>query len=732
MRRLVLLFVAALALLPLNSTAAWPTYHLDNTRAGNDSTAIANPIARAWTSGVLDSHVFAEPLYASGPNGTNIVVVATENNSIYALNAANGAEVWPHLNLGAAVTPANPPYTCGGISPIGITSTPVIDTATNTLYAVGLLNANPIHYELWAVNLNTGVKLWEQSILPTASGYSFNQVFQGQRGALALSGGRVYIPFGGRNGDCGTYRGWVVSAPAAAAGAITSFVLPVASNAGGFWGANGMSIDAGGNIWVTSGNTFGCPTAGCTTFDYGDSVLKLSPGLALLDYFAPSNWRTLNVSDTDLGSMGPTLLMAQLAFQVGKEGIGYILSQASPGGANHQTALSTRRVCTQTGDAAFGGLAYNSGAQRVYIPCKDGIVAVQLTGVGTATPAIAAPSWHGPTESYAGAPIIAGGSIWNIDPPSGDVYALNADGSVRFHDNVGSAMTFSTPSAGGGQVYVGANNRVVAYRSLASDWEPQGGTNTSGPDVASWGPGRLDVFAAGANHELEHKYYDGSWHPWENLGGYLVGDPGAVAWGVNRLDVVVRGGDDQLWHKWWDGTGWSGWQPLGGVLTAGADISSWASGRLDVFVRGGDNGLWHKWWDGTAWSAWQSLGGNMTADAGAVSWAANRIDVFSRQGDNQLSHTWWDGQQWNAWQALGGRLGTGPDVASWASGRLDVFVVGVDQQLWRRSWDGTAWSSWEPWGGQLTSDPGAVSWGPGRIDVVARGIDNGVWHKWVG
>jgi hypothetical protein len=82
-----------------------------------------------------------------------------------------------------------------------------------------------------------------------------------------------------------------------------------------------------------------------------------------------------------------------------------------------------------------------------------------------------------------------------------------------------------------------------------------GGTITSDPDISSWGPGRLDVFARGAENALWHKYWvDGpGWQPWEYMGGSLASGPSAVAWGFNRIDVVARAADNTVNHWFYVG-----------------------------------------------------------------------------------------------------------------------------------------------------------------------------------
>ena len=125
---------------------------------------------------------------------------------------------------------------------------------------------------------------------------------------------------------------------------------------------------------------------------------------------------------------------------------------------------------------------------------------------------------------------------------------------------------------------------TVSFLWEPPNWESQGGRLTSGPDAASWGSGRLDLFGRGTDNALWHKAWDGSgWTPWEQLGGHLTSDPTAVSWGPNRIDVFGRGTDNGLWHRAWDGSAWTPWEPLGGVLTSGPDVASWGGGRLDVF-----------------------------------------------------------------------------------------------------------------------------------------------------
>ncbi len=200
-RRLLLALAMALALTPASVLADWTTYHLDQSRTGNDTTEpAATNVSSAWNANV-SGQIYAEPLIVG-----NTVLVATEQNNVYGLDAATGAVLWSNTSLGTPVTQSTLP--CGNINPVvGITGTPVVDTATSLMYVVATLAQPNVHYELYAININNGATAWHETVSPSG-----NPIYQGQRSALALANGRVYIPFGGRSGDCGTYSGTVVGA----------------------------------------------------------------------------------------------------------------------------------------------------------------------------------------------------------------------------------------------------------------------------------------------------------------------------------------------------------------------------------------------------------------------------------------------------------------------------------------------------------------------------------------
>ena len=233
------------------------------------------------------------------------VYVATENDTIYSLDAATGAVVW---KAHVATPESSGTAPCGDIGPtIGITGTPVIDPAANRIYAVAAVagSGGSVTHQLFAVDLGTGAVLPGFPVAADPPGD--NPVNILQRPALTLQGNRVLAGYGGNDGDCASYHGWLVPV-STTGGAKTSFEAdPSAGNHGGaIWGAGaGPALDANGNVWVATGNGFGG-----STFDFSESVVHLGPSMSLVSpgsYWAPPNWKTLDNTDADIGSSEPVL-----------------------------------------------------------------------------------------------------------------------------------------------------------------------------------------------------------------------------------------------------------------------------------------------------------------------------------------------------------------------------------------------------------------------------------------
>ena len=217
----------------------WTTYHYDNARTGYvASEPDPQRLTHAW-SRQLDGAVYAEPLVVGG-----YVIVATEQDSLYSLDAHTGQVRW-HTNVGSPVPLSALP--CGNINPLGITGTPVYDSATGLVFAVAEVSG-PAHI-LVGVDAATGKVRVRRSVDPAG----MEPTPQQQRAALALSQGMVYVAFGGLDGDCGNYRGWVVASRTDGQGSLLAYQVPT-TREGGIWAPSGPAVDSTGHIYVAVGN----------------------------------------------------------------------------------------------------------------------------------------------------------------------------------------------------------------------------------------------------------------------------------------------------------------------------------------------------------------------------------------------------------------------------------------------------------------------------------------------
>jgi len=434
------IFVAALALViatgatPAFAGSSWPVYHGNAQRTGNDTSEPALlPAHQAW-SRHLDAAVYAQPLVFDGR-----VFAATENNTVYALDAHDGGVLWSR-HLGTPMTNVSAQAGCGNVDPLGILSTPAIDTVSHTIYVVATIQDSflHIHHQLIGLDTLTGAPKVSANADPGGVQNSLNIQ---QRAGLALGNGRVYIGFGGYSGDCGPYHGWLVSLDVAGHGKVAYNVTPTAG-LGAIWATGGATIDVHGNVYVATGN----PDPD-NSGNFGESVLKFDSTAAM---HRTGAFKTFPGGDNDLSSVAPSILPNNMVFQIGKQQTGFLIN------TTNMTQLQSLHMCN--GVDADGTNAFDGS--HLFVPCANHIQEVNVD----VTHRTMSLGWVGPATGAAGSPILAGGSLWSIDRTSGTLYVLKpANGAVRATISVGAVAHFAAPSAALGLVLVPTLSGITAF-----------------------------------------------------------------------------------------------------------------------------------------------------------------------------------------------------------------------------------------------------------------------------
>ncbi len=337
------------------------TYHNDNSRTGQNTLETTLTPANVNSSQfgklfsvTLDGSAYAQPLYLSnvsiGGGTHNVVYVATQNDSVFAIDADLGTIYWQKslIPAGGSTVNSSTDLGCGDIpNKVGITGTPVIDITTGTLYVVAKskLNGQFLQY-LHALDIGAGGEKFggpveiQASVPGTASDgngttVTFNAKQQNQRLALLLENGHVWIGWGSHC-DNAPWHGWLMSYSAATLAQEGVYSTSPNGYAGGIWMAgSGAAADSSGNVYASSGN------GSWNSTDRGDSILKLgAPAdskLPVLDYFTPYNQASLSSSDSDLSAGGLILLPqlangTQLLVTLGKDGSVYLVNRNNLGG----------------------------------------------------------------------------------------------------------------------------------------------------------------------------------------------------------------------------------------------------------------------------------------------------------------------------------------------------------------------------------------------------------------
>lgn len=506
--------VAGAAALPTGSTRG-----ADNYRTGwyPDQTNLSPGLVGSGTFGQLfktavNGSVYGQPLLAD-----NQLLVNTENDASYGLDPGTGAIQWTR-QFGSPVQASG--IGCADLAPnMGITSTSVVDTATNTEYIVEnqyvLGNSGPVAYYMHALNLaNQGAEQpgFPVQIQGTASNnpaITFNPLLQMQRPGLLLMNGVVYVAFGAHC-DITPWQGWVVGvSEAASITTLWSTVSTTGTSGAGIWMAGGGLVSDGpGQILLATGNgasNGAGPIPGNTPpSNLGEAVVRLTVQaggtLKPTDFFSPYDAATLDQNDIDFGSGSPVALpdasfgtaaLPHLAVQVGKEGYVYLLNRDNLGGVGRGPSGT---------DAVVGRYGPNGGVWSspavwpgdggwVYVPTASGSVSASGSAGalnayhygldGTGAPALSLSGTSSDAFGFgSSAPVVTSSGttsgsalMWTVWSPSGagagaQLRAYNpvpVNGSLQlvWSAPVGTASKFNPPGVGNNRLYVGSRDGNV-------------------------------------------------------------------------------------------------------------------------------------------------------------------------------------------------------------------------------------------------------------------------------
>jgi hypothetical protein len=501
----------------------------------------------------VDGYVYAQPLYMAGVTmgagtaqaGTthNVVFVATEHDSVYAFDAdndtgANANPLW-HVSLidaahGAGAgekTVPNSDVSTGDIVPeIGITSTPVIDPTTNTLYVVAKSTVADTTFiqRLHALDITTGLEKFIGPVVLAAlvpgngngsSGGTLNwdPKWQNNRASLLLLNGIVYIGFGS-HGDNGPWHGWILAYKAATLAQTGAWCSTPNAAAGGIWmGGTGLAADVPtgkpyGRMFTATGNgTFDATVPNYTNaMDYGDSIIKLdlnngvptmvSGSTTVGDDFTPHDQASLSSGDLDQASGGVVLLPDSVGagsrqlVQVGKTGRFYVLNRENLGGYNPNNTADPEESATVGG--LWGGPAYWNG--NVYVWAEMDSLKVFGFANGAFTSSTPTSQSAETAGQYSPTPSISAngttnGIVWTLRT---DNYTVNGREVLYAHDarnvanllysseqnvardNPGNSVKFIVPTVINGKVYVGSESQLSVFGLL------QGATQAAAPAIA--------------------------------------------------------------------------------------------------------------------------------------------------------------------------------------------------------------------------------------------------------
>jgi hypothetical protein len=513
------------------------TYHNDNARTGQNTQETyltpanvnSSQFGKLFTVAV-DGAVFAQPLYLNNVNiggGThNVVYVATQHDSVYALDADTGTLYWQKslIPAGGSTVSSNTDLNfCGDIAAeVGITSTPVIDSTTGTFYVVAKVKLNgAILQYLHALDVSTAAEKFggpvgiQASVPGTAtdgngSMVTFDPRQENQRAGLLLENGHVVISWAAHC-DKTPYHGWVMSYGATTLTQEGVYNTSPNGSANGIWMSGaGPAADSSGNIYFATGNGTWSAT------DNGDSIVKLGPPsgstLPLLDYFTPYDQGSLSAADLDVSAGGVVLLpplsngkklLAMLSkagtiYLIDTSGMGKYCVTQTPACTSSDTNIVQEIPKAFTGywgaPAYWNGYLYWSGGNDTTgaaEPLKAYSFNANGSGLISTSPAsVAAHSFNfsGPVPSVSSngttngivwgmdngsfASTCSGGTgcqvLYAYDATNLSTMLYNSSQAANNRDVPGTAVKFTTPTIANGKVYVAGKGSVSAFGLLSA------------------------------------------------------------------------------------------------------------------------------------------------------------------------------------------------------------------------------------------------------------------------
>jgi PQQ enzyme repeat/FG-GAP-like repeat len=433
--------------------------------------------------GTIVGNVYAQPLYIEGGPSGPMIIAVTESNNVYALNATTGAVIWQR-NVGAPVPAGD--LLCTNVGSMGIIGTPIVDLPSRALFLNAMTTPDggtTIKHYILSLNVDTGAinPGWPVDVELTATynGINFLPSVHMQRPALGLVGGIVYVGYGSM-GDCSNYHGWLVGVPINNPAGVTAWAAATTHTGGAIWAVGGIASD-GTNPFVATGNTSG--TGG--NWAGGEAVIRFQAGPIFSgntsDYWAPTNWVTLDQNDIDVGSSGPLLVdvpgatPSSLIVAMGKDGNAYLLNRSNLGGVS--APVSSSHVSNNPFGIIQAATTYRTalGTYVTFRASSGTMASFRITA--TAPPTINFPIWS-VNQNGCGSPFSTSTDgtnnmiVWAVGT-QGDqrLHGYNGDTGAVVYSGGGAnelmAGTHSYSTTGivaRGRIYVAADNKVYAFK----------------------------------------------------------------------------------------------------------------------------------------------------------------------------------------------------------------------------------------------------------------------------